>query len=234
MNDGELDRRKAEKKRLGEFAASFVKEGMTVGLGTGSTVAYLIEKLGKRIREEHLSFQTVATSEATEAAALRCRIPVSDLNDISSIDLTIDGVDEFDPSLNGIKGGGGALLREKMVASLSDYTIWIADSAKAVNRLGAFPLPVEVIPFGYKHTIRILSQMGCAPTCRMRDGRIYVTDGGHYILDCHMRSIDDPKALTVKLNSLPGVVENGLFIDMVDEVLLAAGNGIDVLKKKKE
>ncbi|RYL95645.1 ribose-5-phosphate isomerase RpiA [Sporolactobacillus sp. THM7-4] len=233
MNRADLDRRKAEKKRLGEYAANLVKDGMTVGLGTGSTVAFLLEKLGERVQNEHLQIKAVSTSEATALAARNLNIPVFDINDVSTVDLTIDGVDEFDPSFNGIKGGGGALLYEKIVAFVSDFTVWIADSSKAVKQLGAFPLPVEVTPFGYQHTMKALRKMGFSPECRMSGNKKFVTDGGHYILDCHMEKIIDPKALSVRLNALPGVVENGLFIDVVDEILIATDQGVDILKKKK-
>lgn len=228
-----MDQKSFEKKVVGEFAASYIKDGMTVGLGTGSTVAFLIKKLGERVKKENLHIRAVSTSSSTSELAKSLNIQVLDLNDVPSIDLTIDGVDEFDPKFNGIKGGGGALLYEKIVARASDYNIWIADAGKEVSALGAFPLPVEVLPFGYKHTFRKLEAMGLSPEVRYRDGGIYVTDSHHYIIDCHVKTIPDPDALSATLNSLPGVMENGLFIGIADEILLANGTEVKKLKKQR-
>jgi len=226
-----MDQKSFEKKVVGEFAASYVKDGMTVGLGTGSTVAFLIKKLGERVQKENLHIRAVSTSSSTSELARSVNIRVLDLNDVPSIDLTIDGVDEFDPKFNGIKGGGGALLYEKIVASASDYNIWIADASKKAEALGTFPLPVEVLPFGYKHTLRELEAMELSPEVRYRDGDIYITDSHHYIIDCHVKSIPDPEELSRSLNSLPGVMENGLFIGIVDEILIADGTEVKKIKK---
>lgn len=234
MTNTEPNRKHEEKKRAGEYAAGLIEDGMTVGIGTGSTVAYLINRLGVRVKNERLRIRAVPTSKATADAATAVGIPLVDLNDVSAIDLTIDGVDEFTPKLDGIKGGGGALLYEKLVAASSSRSLWIADSAKAVDQLGAFPLPVEVVPFGYRQTVKALAALGGTPELRMRGREPFVTDGGHYIVDVHIDPISDPAALSIQLNGLPGVVEHGLFIGMTDEVVVASGAGVRRLTGKND
>ncbi|MTT30509.1 ribose-5-phosphate isomerase RpiA [Terrilactibacillus sp. BCM23-1] len=220
-----------EKKMVGERAADFVEDGMIVGLGTGTTIAYMVQRLGKKIQEENLHITTVSTSNRTTKLAQSLNIPVFDLNEVKQVDLTIDGVDEFDVNFTGIKGGGGALLYEKIVAKASNRNIWIADSSKFVSKLGTFPLPIEILPFGHQHTMRQIEEIGLTPELRMMDDVLFITDSGHYIVDCLTGPIEDAKSLSFRLNQIPGVVENGLFIGMTDEVLLAENNGVKIFKK---
>lgn len=228
------DAQNFEKQIVGEKAADYVDNGMIVGLGTGSTIAYTIHKLSERIKTEGLKITGVSTSNQTSELASSLGIPMKELNEVSTIDLTIDGVDEFDPEFNGVKGGGGALLFEKIVAKASKYNIWVADSSKAVEKLGAFPLPVEVLPFGYKHLEQRLKENGYNPTLRQdkNSDQPYRTDSGNYILDCHMNEISAPEEVSHWLNSQPGVIENGLFINIVDHIILADGES--VIEKKRD
>ncbi|MFC7391765.1 ribose-5-phosphate isomerase RpiA [Scopulibacillus cellulosilyticus] len=226
-----MDQQSYEKKIVGEKAAEYIEDGMTVGLGTGSTVAFTTKKLAERIKTEGLSIQAVSTSHATSELAKSLGIPLKDLNDVKKIDLTIDGCDEFDPDLNGIKGGGGALLFEKIVAVSSDKNIWVADASKSVRRLGAFPLPVEVLPFGWKHMFGAMEDKGLQPKLRMSGKDPFLTDSRNFILDCHVKEIEDAKSLAKWLNALPGVVENGLFINIADQVLLANNDKVDVITR---
>ncbi|MBM7643871.1 ribose 5-phosphate isomerase A [Scopulibacillus daqui] len=226
-----MDQQTYEKKMVGEKAAEYIKDGMIVGLGTGSTVAFTTKKLADRIKAENLSIQAVSTSHATSKLAESLGISLLDLNDVQKIDLTIDGCDEFDPELNGIKGGGGALLFEKIVAQASDRNIWVADASKAVNQLGAFPLPVEVLRFGWRHMFRAMEEKGLHPKLRMNGEEPFLTDSKNYILDCHAKAIDDAKALAGWLNALPGVVENGLFINICDQVLAADHDKVKVINR---
>ncbi|WP_085521930.1 ribose-5-phosphate isomerase RpiA [Tuberibacillus sp. Marseille-P3662] len=221
-----------EKKLVGEAAASYVEDGMTVGLGSGSTATEFVKALAKRVTSESLKIKTVSTSGRTTKLATSLGIDVSDLNDVSSIDLTVDGCDEFDPTFNGIKGGGGALLFEKIVAAQSTKNIWVADASKRKQQLGAFPLPVEVSPFGFVHVQERLKHQGLKPQLRCLDnGEWFETDSHNYILDCHVGTTQEPERLSVWLNNLAGVVENGLFINMVDEVIIPDNGEVTVLKK---
>ncbi|WP_188499158.1 ribose-5-phosphate isomerase RpiA [Pullulanibacillus pueri] len=214
-----------EKRRVGEAAAAYIEEGMTVGLGTGSTVYFTIHKLAQLIKEKGLVVQTVSTSKQTTTLATSLGILVRDLNEVAHVDLTIDGCDEFDSALCGIKGGGGALLFEKIVAKASDKNIWVGDSSKAVSQLGEFPLPVEVLPFGFKHTLKKFQEAELNPVLRLTsDGKTYYTDSGNFIVDLHLKKINDPKALSSWLNAIPGVIENGLFIDVADKVIFIKDN----------
>lgn len=232
--DGVMDSRTLEKKRVGEAAAAYIENHMTVGLGTGSTVYFTILKLAERIQKENLQIKAVSTSIRTTELAAANGITVLDVNDVAKVDLTIDGCDEFDPDLAGIKGGGGALLFEKLVATISDKNIWVADSTKAVQQLGAFPLPVEVLPFGSVHTFNRMASYGLKPYWRTAEnGERYVTDSGNFIIDLKMGSIDQPDELSVWLNALPGVVENGLFLNIADAVLIANGDQVSVINRKK-
>ncbi|APZ55054.1 ribose-5-phosphate isomerase RpiA [Salipiger abyssi] len=213
-------------------AAEFVESGMRVGLGTGSTAAWLVRCLGERVREEGLRFQGVPTSTRTAELAREVGIEVISLDEARWLDLTIDGADEFDGELNLIKGGGGALLQEKIVATASDQMVVIADAAKEVETLGAFPLPVEVIPFGWTASQALLEEalvsmdvMGRKTTLRMNGERAFITDEGNYILDLHVSRIGNPRQLALVLNQIPGVVENGLFIDICDQVVIGYGDG---------
>ncbi len=218
------------KKMAGEKAAEYVKDGMVVGLGTGSTVYYTIVKLGEMVREG-LNIVGIPTSVGTEHLAGEHGIPLTTLDEHPVIDLTIDGADEIDPELNLIKGGGGALLREKIVASASRREIIVADERKLVGRLGErFYLPVEVVPFSEAVVLRNLEAMDMNPRVRMKDGKRYLTDNGNIIIDCHMGPVDDASSLEMELNLIPGVIENGLFIGLADLAIVATQNGINEKK----
>src|SRR5580700_5758104 len=225
------------KRQAADRALEFVRDGMKLGLGTGSTAKHFVELLGARVRAG-LDVIGVPTSEATRADAIRCGIALTTLDEVDRLDLTVDGADEIDPSLNLIKGGGGALLREKIVAVASDRMIVIADDSKWVEVLGRFPLPVEVIPFGLAATRRALveafaesgvsGQMGLR---KAKDGHVFVTDGGHWIVDAHLGRITDAPRLAGLLNSIPGVVEHGLFIGLASTAILAGPQGIRVVER---
>ena len=213
-------------------AAEFVEDGMRVGLGTGSTAAWLVRCLGEKVREEGMRFRGVPTSTRTAELAREGGIEVITLDEARWLDITIDGADEFDAELNLIKGGGGALLQEKIVATASDQMVVIADAAKEVGSLGAFPLPVEVIPFGWTASQALIEEalvsmdvMGRKTTLRMDGDKAYVTDEGNHILDLHLSRIGNPRELALVLNQVPGVVENGLFIDICDRVVIGYGDG---------
>lgn len=212
------------KKIAAERAAEYIQDGMKVGLGTGSTAYFAICRLGERVREG-LQIQAVATSEASDKLAREWGIPIIPFDQIGRLDITIDGADEVDPDFNLIKGGGGALLREKIVAANSDKLIIVADGSKVVQQLGQFPLPVEVVPFASEWTFQALEKLGCRPEWRMNEGERYLTDNGNLIADCRMESIVNAAELNVQLNMLPGVVDNGLFVDMADTVILAKDDG---------
>ncbi len=213
-------------------AGDLVQSGMKVGLGTGSTAAWLVRCLGDRVRDEGLSITGVPTSARTAALAAEVGIPVVSLDEARWLDLTIDGADEIDVEFNLIKGGGGALLMEKIVATASDQMVVIADRSKDVATLGAFPLPVEVVPFGWQTTSALLEETlaeldvgGRAATLRMADGEPFLTDHRNYILDLHLGRIGDPRHVAMMVNQIPGVVENGLFIDICDIVVLGDPDG---------
>lgn len=210
------------KKRVGTYAADYVAHGSTIGLGTGSTVYWLIQELGRRVKDG-LDLTIVPTSKKTAALATSVGIRVTDLDEVGELPLTIDGADEIDPDGQLIKGGGGALLQEKIVASASARLIIIADSTKMVNLLGKAPLPVEVIPFGHRQVIQKIMTSGICKNAilRMKDNQPYITDHQHYILDCQYDRIDNPGSLNKMLHTIPGVVETGLFIDMTSEIIIA-------------
>lgn len=217
------------KQMVGEKAAEYVKDGMIVGLGTGSTAYYLVEALGRRVKEG-LTITGVTTSTRTKEQAESLNIPLVDLNDVDKIDLTIDGSDEISEDYQGIKGGGGALLFEKLVANNSEKVIWIVDDSKMVKTLGAFPLPVEIVSFGYKQLFRLFESKKLQPQLRLNDLKErYVTDGGHYIVDLHLDTIENPKELATWLDGLTGVVEHGLFLDMVNTVIVGHEDSVEVL-----
>lgn len=226
------------KRQAAARALDYVRDGMKLGLGTGSTAKHFVELLGERVRSG-LNVTGVPTSEVTRADALRCDIPLTTLDDIDRLDLTVDGADEIDPSLNLVKGGGGALLREKIVAASSDRMIVIADDSKWVDVLGRFPLPVEVVPFGLKATQRAMGRAfaesgvsGQMVVRKGRDGHVFVTDGGHWIVDAHLGPITDAPLLSSLLNSIPGVVEHGLFIGLASTAILAGSEGIRVVERR--
>ena len=213
-------------------AVDFVQTGMKVGLGTGSTAAWMVRCLGERVREEGLRIKGVPTSTRTAELARQVGIQVISLDEAKWLDLTIDGADEFDQNLCLIKGGGAALLQEKIVATASDQMIVIADAAKEVAQLGAFPLPVEIIPFGWQTTKALLEEtlvsmdvLNRDVTLRMNGDRPLVTDEANYIVDLHLKRIGNPRQLALVLNQIPGVVENGLFIDICDVVVVGHADG---------
>ena len=214
------------KRRAAEKAMAFVAPGMRLGLGTGSTAKHFVDLLGAAVRDG-LKIVGVPTSEATRLQAEALGVPLTDLDATPELDLCVDGADEFDSSLRLIKGGGGALLREKIVAAASARMIVVTDASTRVERRGRFPLPVEVAPFGLGATIRAVeaaaAKVGCraAPALRMREGRPFVTDGGHLILDCAYGAIPDPEALAGALDPLPGVMGHGLFIGLARAVICA-------------
>lgn len=214
-----------EKRRVGQAAAEFAESGMTLGLGTGSTAGAFIEAVAKR----GLDVRCVPTSEATAAMAKKLGLAVVGLDAVTEVDLTIDGVDEVDRNLQAVKGGGGALMREKIVASLSKQVVYIGDSSKLVNVLGAFPLPVEVSPFAMPAIKRDLEAFGAKTSLRMADGKPFVSDEGHWILDAAFGEIPDPDEMDIFLNMTPGVVAHGLFIEVMDRMLIARGDKIEEL-----
>ncbi len=212
------------KQLVGEKAATYVKDGMIVGLGTGSTAYWAIMKLGELVKNG-LKIQAVPTSKNTEELALRLNIPLLDVSEVESIDLTIDGADEFDAHKNLIKGGGGALLREKIIASITQFYIIIADDSKQSALLGSFALPVEVTPFASEITFKQLRNLGCKPVVRLSSGLPFITDNGNLIMDCKFDEIRDPQELAIQINQIPGVVENGLFPGMADIIIINDGDG---------
>lgn len=219
------------KQMVGIEAAKYVEDGMIVGLGTGSTAKFMVDEIGRRVNEEELSIIGVTTSKQTEEQALALNIPLKGIDEVSYVDLTIDGADEISEDFHGIKGGGAALLFEKIVATYSKKSIWIVDESKLVNKLGAFPLPVEVIPYGHQQLLRLFSEKNFHPVLRIDSSTNtpLVTDGGHYIIDLHMNEIADPLALGSYLDCLVGVVEHGLFLNIVSTVIVGGPNGTRTL-----
>jgi ribose 5-phosphate isomerase A len=225
------------KQQAAERAVALVEDGMTVGLGTGSTAAKFVDLLGKRVKEG-LSVRCVPTSEATRLQAEKLGIPLITLDTHPFLDLTVDGADEIDGNLRLVKGGGGALLREKIVATASGRMVVIADHTKRVAKLGRFPLPVEVVQFGLGATrgmIEVLaSDAGCEGELTLRtgpNGQPILTDSGNFILDCAFGQIEDPEALDEALRLIPGVVENGLFLGIADAAYIAGPSGVEALER---
>ena len=225
------------KRQAAARALEWVRDGMRVGLGTGSTAKHFVELLGERVAGG-LSIVGVPTSEVTRADAERCGIWLTTLDEVDRLDLTVDGADEIDPALDVIKGGGGALLREKIVAAASEHMVVIADETKWVEKLGRFPLPIEVIPFGLAATRRALAGAfrkadvsGEMVLRTDKNGHVFVTDGGHWIIDAHLGSIADAPRLASLLNPIPGVVEHGLFIGLARTAVLAGPQGIRVIER---
>ncbi len=213
-------------------AVEFVEDGMRVGLGTGSTAAWMVRCLGELVREEGMMITGVATSQRTADLAREVGVTIKTLDEVRWLDLTIDGADEYDPNLNLIKGGGGALLHEKVVATASDQMVVIADLSKQVDVLGAFPLPVEIIPFGWQTTKALIEEMlsnvdvlGRSASLRLSGTQPFRTDEGNYILDLHLRRIAQPAQVSLVLNQIPGVVENGLFLDICDVLVIGNADG---------
>ncbi len=220
-----------KKRAAGEKATEFIKDRMIVGLGTGSTVYYTINKLGEMVANG-LRIKAVSTSRSTTELAEKLGISLVSLNEIDHIDITIDGADEVDDALNGIKGGGGALLYEKLVAVSSDKVIWVVDSSKMVKKLGRFPLPVEVIPFAYNQVLNKFKNMDFNPKVRMKNNSFFITDGGHYIIDLYLNEIENPYELQNNLNSMPGVVEHGVFLNIADTIIVGKENSVEIINKR--
>ncbi|SEM88807.1 ribose-5-phosphate isomerase [Ligilactobacillus sp. WC1T17] len=221
------------KKLVGEKSVEWIKDNMTVGLGTGSTVYYMVEALGRRIKDEGLHITGVTTSNRTAKQAQALGIPLKSVDEVEKIDLTIDGADEISADFQGIKGGGAALLFEKIVATNSDKVIWIVDESKLSQQLGSFPLPVEVIPYGSQKLFAKFEAKGLNPSFRKNDqGGLLLTDSDNYIIDLHLGSIDHPHELAEYLIHQVGVVEHGLFLDMVNTVIVGRQNGPEVLEAR--
>ncbi len=216
------------KQIAGEKAVEYIEDGMVVGLGSGTTAFYTIQKIAERV-SGGLKITGVCTSEDTRKLAEKWKIPYLDINEVDRIDLTIDGADEVDSHGHGIKGGGGALLYEKIVASNSVQNIWVVEQRKLVEHLGEFPLPVEITAFGYKRCIARLSDMGLKPELRMRGKDIFLTDSAHYIVDLQTGMIEDPFALDRELKQIAGVIEHGLFLSIVDKVVAAGKGKVDII-----
>lgn len=225
MNQDEL------KQQVGCAAVKYIKPGMVVGLGTGTTVHCLVDALGKEIQDQHISnIVCVTTSNRTTRQAESLGIPVKEIDDVDHIDLTIDGADEISDDFQGIKGGGGALLWEKIVSNYSDRVMWIVDESKMVKRLGAFPLPVEVTPYGSQHLFHELARAGFHPTWRMvNDDEKFRTHQRNFIIDLHLNEIREPYKLHQQLIDMVGLIEDGLFLDQVNEVLVGTQDGPKLL-----
>ena len=219
------------KEQVGIKAAEFVTDGMIVGLGTGSTAYYFVAELGRRIKEEGLKITAVTTSSVTYEQAEGLGIPLKAIDDVEVVDLTVDGADEVDPALNGIKGGGGALLMEKIVATNSKDCIWIVDESKQVETLGAFKLPVEVVQYGAENLFRHFEKKGYSPAYREKDGQRFVTDQGNFIIELDLKVIPDAEALAEELDRTVGVVDHGLFLGMVSKVIVGTPEGPKIISK---
>ena len=230
-----MDKVEQLKQQAGIAACKYVKSGMKVGLGTGSTVKYTVLELGRMIAEEGMDIVGVPTSLATQKLAIEVGIPLVELSDCTHLDIVIDGADEFDPEFNLIKGGGAALLREKIVAQESKAMVVVADQRKQVDALGAFPLPIEITPFSFEATIRQLSRLlDCRVNCRMSGDNPVITDNGNYIADAHCGpNLTNPNQTEVEVLKIAGVVQVGLFNEMCDAVILANNSGVELLVNPK-
>lgn len=224
----------ALKKQAGVTAAQFVTDGMTVGLGTGSTAYFFVEEIGRRIKDEGLQVVGVTTSSATTKQAEGLGIPLKAVDDIDSIDVTVDGADEVDKDFNGIKGGGAALLMEKIVATPTKEYIWVVDESKMVEHLGAFKLPVEVIQYGADRLFRVFEKAGYKPSFRMKENQRLITDMKNYIIDLDLGKIEKPFEFAEMLDKTVGVVDHGLFNGMVNKVIVAGKDGVKVLEAPKK
>jgi len=229
----------AQKRAAAARALEYVRPGMRLGLGTGSTAKHFVDLLGERVRAG-LDIVAVPTSEATRAQAEKLGIALTTLDDIAELDLTIDGADEIAPDLTLIKGGGGALLREKVVAVASARVVVIADQSKWVTALGRFPLPIEIVPFGLKATHRAieaaLTAAGCPGAVLLRkgkNGQAFITDGGHWILDAHCQHIPDPSSLARRLCAVPGVMEHGLFVGIAQTAIVAGADEVRIVERPR-
>ena len=222
------------KKLAGIKAAEFVQSGMIVGLGTGSTAYYFVEEIGRRIKEEGLQITAVTTSSVTSKQAEGLGIQLKSIDDVDQVDVTVDGADEVDSAFNGIKGGGGALLMEKVVAVPTKHYIWVVDESKMVEKLGAFKLPVEVVQYGAEQLFRRFERAGYKPAFRQKAGQRFVTDMQNFIIDLDLGVIENPVEFAQELDHVVGVVEHGLFNQMVDKVIVAGKSGLQVLEANKQ
>lgn len=221
------------KRRAAVAAVEYVRDGMVVGLGTGSTAKHVVLTLAERVRAG-LEMKGVPTSRETAELARRSGITLLETEDEWVIDLAIDGADQVDPHLNLIKGGGGALLREKIIAAAARQLIIVIDQTKRVPVLGnPIPLPIEVVPFGWGSTAREIEELGIKAVLRKRDGGIFRTEGGHYILDLHVDRIEDPVSLEAQLKAIPGVVETGLFVGRTDLLIVGTPQGVEIQKASR-
>ena len=217
------------KEVVGKKAVEYVKDGMIVGLGTGSTVFYFVHALADRVKEG-LNVEMVSTSIQTVELAQSLGLTIKELEEIDHIDLAVDGVDEIDKEFNAIKGGGAALFREKIVADIACEVIWIYDESKDVEKLGNFNLPVEILPFGYSHTIRKMEEAGLNPILRLKDGNTLITDNNNFIVDLHLGYGFDIKSVKEKLESIVGVVEHGLFLNMCKLCIKGTEHGAVIIE----
>ncbi|MGI6116858.1 MAG: ribose-5-phosphate isomerase RpiA [Bilifractor sp.] len=219
------------KKLAGDKAAEYVKDGMVLGLGTGSTAYHMVNAVGRLVNEKGYKIQAVPTSKATEKQARELGIPLLTIDEVDHIDLDIDGVDEIDPEFNAIKGGGGALYREKVVASLAKEVIWIMDESKLVDHIGAFHLPVEVAQYGSKQAFEKMEAFGFHPEIRIRDGKRFVTDNGNYIIDLHLGAGFDIQDVREKIDGIVGVLEHGLFLNMSRRIIVGKSDGTVMVRE---
>lgn len=218
-----------EKKLAGVKAADYIKDNMVLGLGTGSTAYYLIEKVGELVKQG-LRIKAVATSQITANLANEFKIPIVSIDEVERIDLAIDGVDEIDGKFNAIKGGGGALFREKMVSNIAEEVIWIMDSSKVVDFIGKFPLPIEVLPYGYSHILRKLKLLSLNPILRMKNNNPFVTDNNNFIIDLNIGKAFDIKYVSHILRDIPGILETGLFLNTCHRIIVGTSNGVKVIE----
>lgn len=217
------------KKMAGDKAAEYVKDGMVLGLGTGSTAFHLVNAVGELVKNG-MNLKAIPTSKATEAQACELGIPLLTIDEVDHIDLAIDGVDEIDPQFNAIKGGGGALYREKVVATLADEVIWIMDESKLVDQIGAFHLPVEIAQYGSKQAMKKMEEFGFHPVLRVKEGHTFVTDNGNYIADLHLGAGFDIEDVRQKLGTIVGVLEHGLFLNMCKRMVVGTKDGVRVIE----
>ncbi len=224
MNQDEL------KQLVGTAAVDFVKDGMVLGLGTGSTAKYMVDALGKKIKEEHLNIVGVPTSERTKKHANSLGITTKSMDDVDHIDLTIDGADQIDKNFQGIKGGGASHLREKIVAINSTKNIWIVDKSKMVDKFGSFPIPIEVIPYGSRQLFKRLKEKGYHPKFRMDEKKHVITDSSNWVIDLDIHEIDNPRQLATDLEHMTGIVEHGLFLDIVNTVIVGRDSGPQIIQ----
>lgn len=221
------------KEQVGYKAVEFVKDGMVVGLGTGSTVYYFIHAIAEKVKAG-LNVELVSTSIQSIELAKSLDLNVKELEEVDHIDLTVDGVDEIDKEFNAIKGGGAALFREKLVADLTDTVVWIYDESKDVEKLGGFNLPVEILPFGYTHTIRKMTEAGLNPVLRMKENNILITDNHNYIVDLHLGVGFNILDVKEKLANIVGVVEHGLFLNMCKYCIKGTESGPVIIENKNK